>query len=191
MSFIKFEVCGLILSWLARSRLVDDKMIKELLVYLEIQKCWNLSVLQYWPDTIIKPTRPLKLTPGPVLVWIWFLKLCLPWVGLGFAMGLLRVSSSLGSTLHTEVWSRSTHLFLPACKPAVNSKYTWRNWSFFSRDLGSASEIRVSFLCLLWACSGSVWSLLGVSSGLKTDLKRTQKVGLGFCYLLSWVWLVL
>lgn len=161
MSFIKFEVCGLILSWLARSRLVDDKMIKEL--YLEIQKCWNLSVLQYWPDTTIKPTRPLKLTPGPVLVWIWFLKLCLPWVGLGFAMGLLRVSSSLGSTLHTEVWSRSTHLFLPACKPAVNSKYTWRNWSFFSRDLRVCfwnQGLLMSALGLLWVSLKSAWGQL-------------------------------
>lgn len=162
MSFIKFEVCGLILSWLARSRLVDDKMIKEL--YLEIQKCWNLSVLQYWPDTTIKPTRPLKLTPGPVLVWIWFLKLCLPWVGSGFAMGLLRVSSSLGSTLHTEVWSRSTHLFLPACKPAVNSKYTWRNWSFFSRDLRvcfwNQGLLLISALGLLWVSLKSAWGQL-------------------------------
>lgn len=153
-------------------------MIKEL--YLEIQKCWNLSVLQYWPDTTIKPTRPLKLTPGPVLVWIWFLKLCLPWVGSGFAMGLLRVSSSLGSTLHTEVWSRSTHLFLPACKPAVNSKYTWRNWSFFSRDLRvcfwNQGLLLMSALGLLWVSLKSAWGQLW--------LKRTQKVGLGFNWVL-------
>lgn len=144
-------------------------------------------LLKIFLDTVLtrhNQSRPQKLTPGLLYVWSGFVS----------ALGLLGVCYGLtwGQLLGSTHWSeKQTHNFFlqPVRSPLVYSKYTGRDiWSFF----------RVCFWnrgSSLYVCSGSVWGLLGVSSGSAiADLKQTQEADSGLVevyFLLGWVWLVL